>query len=71
MTAVLLRRGYEPALAALGALGAAALCGLMNGVLITRLKVVPFIVTLGTMLLVRGAAKGVARSDASKRRSRG
>ena len=32
----------------------------MNGVLVTRLRVVPFIVTLGTMLLVRGAAKGLA-----------
>ena len=32
----------------------------VNGVLITRLKVVPFIVTLGTMLIVRGAAKGLA-----------
>ena len=32
----------------------------MNGVLITGLRVVPFIITLGTMLLVRGAAKGVA-----------
>jgi ribose/xylose/arabinose/galactoside ABC-type transport system permease subunit len=60
VTAVLLRQGYDPAVAALGALGAAALCGLMNGLLITRLRVVPFIVTLGTMLLVRGAAKGVA-----------
>ena len=60
VTAVLLRQGYSPALAALGALGAAAVCGLVNGLLITRLKVVPFIVTLGTMLLVRGAAKGIA-----------
>ncbi len=32
----------------------------MNGVLVTGLRVVPFIVTLGTMILVRGAAKGVA-----------
>ena len=39
---------------------AAAVCGLVNGVLVTRLKVVPFIVTLGMMLLVRGAAKGLA-----------
>jgi len=60
VTAVLLRHGYDPGLAALGALAAAALCGLMNGLLITRLRVVPFIVTLGTMLLVRGAAKGLA-----------
>jgi ribose transport system permease protein len=36
------------------------LCGAVNGLLVTRLKVVPFIVTLGTMLLVRGAAKGLA-----------
>jgi ribose/xylose/arabinose/galactoside ABC-type transport system permease subunit len=32
----------------------------VNGILITQLKVVPFIVTLGTMLIVRGAAKGLA-----------
>ena len=37
----------------------AALCGFINGVLITQLRVVPFIVTLGTMLVIRGAAKGL------------
>ena len=36
------------------------LCGVVNGVLVTGLRVVPFIVTLGTMILVRGAAKGLA-----------
>ena len=40
--------------------GAAAVCGLVNGIVITQLRVVPFIVTLGTMLIVRGAAKGLA-----------
>jgi ribose transport system permease protein len=60
VTALLLRMGLDPALAAMGAIAAAALCGTMNGLLITRLRVVPFIVTLGTMLLVRGAAKGLA-----------
>ena len=58
--ALLLKRDVSPILAALGGIGAAAACGLANGVLITRLKVVPFIVTLGTMLIVRGAAKGLA-----------
>ena len=58
--AVLLKNGVSPVGAALGAVGVAALCGLLNGVLITRLRVVPFIVTLGTMLIVRGAAKGAA-----------
>jgi ribose/xylose/arabinose/galactoside ABC-type transport system permease subunit len=60
VTAVLLRQGVGPFAAALGAVAAGALCGAINGLLITQLRVVPFIVTLGTMLLVRGAAKGLA-----------
>ena len=59
----LLSAGYPPASAAMGGVIAGALCGLVNGVLITRLKVVPFIVTLGMLLVVRGAAKGVAREQ--------
>jgi ribose transport system permease protein len=37
-------------------MGTALLCGFLNGVLITLLKVVPFVVTLGMM----GAARGLA-----------
>src|SRR5262252_6617342 len=59
VTAVLLQH-YGPTLSAAGAIAAGAACGFVNGVLITQLRVVPFIVTLGTMLLVRGAAKGLA-----------
>jgi len=55
-----LRAGAAPVTAIAGALLASALCGLVTGTLVTRLKVVPFIVTLGMMLLVRGAAKGLA-----------
>ncbi|MFC1677311.1 ABC transporter permease [Planctomycetota bacterium] len=33
-----------------------AMCGLLNGVLITKLKLQPFIVTLGTMSFFRGVA---------------
>jgi ribose/xylose/arabinose/galactoside ABC-type transport system permease subunit len=58
VTALLLRSAVGPLFAALGAVAAGAACGMLNGVLITGLRVVPFIVTLGTMLLVRGAAKG-------------
>jgi ribose transport system permease protein len=58
--ALVLRAGFAPLAAAAAGIGAAAVCGFVNGVLITRLKVVPFIVTLGTMLIVRGAAKGLA-----------
>src|SRR5688500_4919396 len=60
VTAQLLRDGSWPLIAAAGAIAAGAACGLMNGVLITGLRVVPFIITLGTMLLVRGSAKGLA-----------
>jgi ribose/xylose/arabinose/galactoside ABC-type transport system permease subunit len=56
----LLLRTQGPAVAAAGAVAAGALCGILNGALITQLRVVPFIVTLGTMLLIRGAAKGLA-----------
>ena len=59
VTAILLRHA-GPLAAALGAVAAGALCGALNGLLITRLRVVPFIVTLGTMLLIRGAGKGLA-----------
>jgi ribose/xylose/arabinose/galactoside ABC-type transport system permease subunit len=59
VTAILLRT-FDPALSALAAVAAGGVCGVINGVLITQLRVVPFIVTLGTMLLIRGAAKGLA-----------
>lgn len=40
----------------LAGVGAGAVVGFVNGTVITRLKVSPFIVTLGTMVIVRGAA---------------
>jgi ribose/xylose/arabinose/galactoside ABC-type transport system permease subunit len=58
--ALLLGQGWSPPAAALAGVVSAAMCGAINGVLITGLRVVPFIVTLGTMILVRGAAKGFA-----------
>jgi ribose/xylose/arabinose/galactoside ABC-type transport system permease subunit len=60
VAALLLRSGAGPLVAATGAIVVSAACGAVNGILITMLSVVPFIVTLGTMLLVRGAAKGLA-----------
>ena len=61
--AALLQAGVDPLLAALGGVGTGIVCGFANGYLITRLRVVPFIVTLGTLLVVRGAAKGFAREQ--------
>jgi ribose transport system permease protein len=43
------------------ALGVAALVGLAQGLLITRLSLQPFIVTLGGMLLLRGVSQTVVR----------
>jgi ribose transport system permease protein len=54
--------GLPPGLAACLGILAGLGCGFLNGVLITRLRMVPFIVTLGTLLMVRGFAKGLAGS---------
>lgn len=60
VTAVLLREGAPAAWAVMGGAGTGAVAGLVNGLLITRLKIVPFIVTLGTMGMARGMAKYLA-----------
>jgi ribose transport system permease protein len=52
----------DPLPAAIGGILVGLLWGLLNGVLIARFKMVPFIVTLGTLLVVRGVAKGLAQS---------
>ena len=62
--ALVLGADYGPMSAAAG-IGAGAVCGLISGLLITRLKVV-FIVTLGMMLLVRGMRRASPVSAASK-----
>ncbi len=51
------------ALAIVGGTLAGTTVGLAQGVLITGLRLVPFIVTLGGMLIVRGTAKGVANNQ--------
>ena len=55
--AICLRDGYSPSVAIVVGVAAGAIVGAVNGALITGLKVVPFIVTLGTMLMARGVAK--------------
>ena len=58
--ALLLNHGVPPLLAALGGVGAGMICDTLIGTLITRLKLAPFIVTLGMWGALRGAAKGLA-----------
>jgi ribose/xylose/arabinose/galactoside ABC-type transport system permease subunit len=62
-TGMLLRAGHGPVVAALGGIGIGAAAGLFNGVLVSALSVGPFIVTLGTLLVLRGAAKGLAHNQ--------
>jgi ribose transport system permease protein len=61
--ALLLDAGSAPLTAVAAAASAGAACGLLSGTLITRLRVAPFIVTLGMLLLVRGAAKGLGKEQ--------
>ncbi len=51
-------------LGVLACVACGSLCGLTNGLLITRLRLAPFIVTLGTMAIYRGLAKWPASGAA-------
>jgi ribose transport system permease protein len=52
----LMQRGLPVLLAVLVALAVGAVAGLINGLLVTRVQLAPFIVTLGTMTFYRGLA---------------
>jgi ribose/xylose/arabinose/galactoside ABC-type transport system permease subunit/ABC-type sugar transport system substrate-binding protein len=51
---VLLQSGYPVVVAIAGAVLSGGLIGLFNGVVITKVKVNPFVTTLGSMTIVRG-----------------
>jgi ribose transport system permease protein len=55
-----LRAGHSPWSAAALGIAVPTLCGALNGGLIARFQITPFIVTLGSMSILRGAAKGLA-----------
>jgi ribose transport system permease protein len=57
--ATFVSKGYPPVAVFTLTLGCGALCGLLNGGLTVSLKLLPFIVTLGTMQIFRGAGKVV------------
>jgi ribose/xylose/arabinose/galactoside ABC-type transport system permease subunit len=63
VSATLLRGGAGSLSAALGGILVAAAAGLASGLLITSLRMAPFIVTLGAMSILRGAAKGIAHEQ--------
>jgi ribose transport system permease protein len=55
-----LQSGMGPVAAGLAGIAASAAFGALNGGVVARLRITPFIVTLGTMSLMRGSAKGLA-----------
>jgi len=60
ITAVVLRDGFPPIVAVVVAIVAGAIVGVVNGLAVTKLRVVPFIATLGMLGIARGVAKWVA-----------
>lgn len=63
VVAQLLQLHVPPLLAGLGGVAIGALSGLLSGLLITRLRLMPFIVTLGFMGILRGTAKRLANDQ--------
>jgi ribose transport system substrate-binding protein len=53
--------GFPVPLAVLAALGAGALIGWLNGMIVTRLRINPFITTLGMMSILRGLVQVITR----------
>jgi len=60
ITAYGINVGLPPLLAIFLGIGTGGLVGLTNGVLITSLRLVPFIITLGMLGIARGVAKWIA-----------
>ena len=63
VVARLLKEGASPAVAVLVALVVAAAIGALIGSCVGYLKWMPFVVTLGAMTILRGAAKGIAKEQ--------
>ncbi len=60
VTALLVNSGWSPSLAIVCGILGGAVVGVVNGLAVTRLKVVPFIATLGMLGIARGVAKWLA-----------
>jgi len=52
---------WLPLGAAFAAVVVCGLCGFLNGLIVSALRIVPFIATLGMMQIARGVAKGIAK----------
>ena len=59
VSAMLLRASVAVPFAVLGGLGAGAVIGILNGLMVTKAKLPPFIATLGMLLMARGLCYGI------------
>ncbi|MEO6709028.1 MAG: ABC transporter permease [Planctomycetota bacterium] len=58
-----LAAGWSPVAALCATIAVGIAAGALNGLLVTGLRLVPFIVTLGTMLVYRGLAETIAKES--------
>ncbi len=63
VVALLILHGWPIILAVFAAVATGALCGALNGLIITAFNLLPFIVTLGAWSALRGAAQGLCHSQ--------
>jgi ribose transport system permease protein len=63
VTALSINSGIDPIIAIIAGMLVGGIVGLINGAVITGLRVVPFIATLGMLGIARGAAKWVAHQE--------
>ena len=61
--ALLIQRGWPAAAVVLAVIAAGAVIGLCNGAAIAGLRMMPFIITLGMLGVVRGAAKWLGNNE--------
>jgi len=54
---LMMDNGFPTGLAVLATLGIAVICGVLNGLLITKMKIQPFVATLSTMLVFSGVTQ--------------
>ncbi len=58
--ALCIQKGWGTGVAVLATIAAGGVIGLLNGALVAALRLVPFIITLGTLGIARGSAKRLA-----------
>ncbi len=63
VVAAMSKAGYGALASSVAGIGVAATIGSLTGSMIVGLRITPFIATLGTMSILRGAAKGLAKEQ--------